>query len=64
VLGVHTLADDAGTAILAGVYAVRFGLTVSDLAETWAPYLTVSEGIKLTAQSFTTDVEMLSCSAA
>jgi mercuric reductase len=64
VLGVHTLADDAGTAILAGVYAVRFGLTVSDLAETWAPYLTMSEGIKLTAQSFTTDVEMLSCCAA
>jgi mercuric reductase len=46
------------------VYAVRFGLTVSDLAETWAPYLTMSEGIKLTAQSFTTDVEMLSCCAA
>ncbi len=64
VLGVHALADDAGDAILAGVYAVKFGLTVSDLAGTWAPYLTMSEGIKLTAQSFTTDVEMLSCCAA
>jgi len=64
VLGVHALADDAGDAILAGVYAVKFGLTVSDLAETWAPYLTMSEGIKLTAQSFTTDVELLSCCAA
>lgn len=64
VLGVHALADNAGDAILAGVYAVKFGLTVSDLAETWAPYLTMAEGIKLTAQSFTTEVEMLSCCAA
>jgi len=64
VLGVHALADDAGDAILAGVYAVKFGLTVSDLAGTWAPYLTMSEGIKLTAQSFMTGVEMLSCCAA
>ncbi len=64
VLGVHALADDAGDAILAGVYAVRFSLTVTDLADTWAPYLTMAEGIKLTAQSFTTDVELLSCCAA
>jgi mercuric reductase len=64
VLGVHALADNAGDVILAGVYAVRFGLTVNDLAGTWAPYLTMAEGIKLTAQSFTTEVEMLSCCAA
>jgi mercuric reductase len=64
VLGVHALADNAGDVILAGVYAVKFGLTVSDLADTWTPYLTMAEGIKLTAQSFTTDVEMLSCCAA
>jgi mercuric reductase len=64
VLGVHALAGNAGEAILAGVYAVKFGLTVEDLADTWAPYLTVAEGIKLTAQSFTTEVEMLSCCAA
>ena len=37
VLGVHALADNAGEAILAGVYAVKFGLAVSDLADTWAP---------------------------
>jgi len=64
VLGAHAVADNAGEAILAGVYAVKFGLTVQDLAETWAPYLTMSEGLKLTAQSFSTDVEMLSCCAA
>ncbi|MGH2603983.1 MAG: mercury(II) reductase, partial [Dehalococcoidia bacterium] len=64
VLGVHALAENAGDVILAGVYAVKIGMTVQELADIWAPYLTMAEGIKLTAQSFTTDVEMLSSSAA
>ena len=64
ILGVHAIAANAGDVILAGVYAVKFGLTVQDLADTWAPYLTMSEGIKLTAQTFTTDVDKLSCCAA
>jgi mercuric reductase len=64
VLGVHALARGAGDAILAGVYAIKTGMMVDDLAETWAPYLTISEGLKLTAQSFTTSVKMLSCCAA
>lgn len=64
VLGIHAIAADAGEIILAGVYAVKFGLTVQDLADTWAPYLTMSEGIKLAAQAFKTDPAMLSCCAA
>jgi mercuric reductase len=64
VLGVHALADGAGDLILAGVYAIKFGLTVSDLANTWAPYLTMSEALKLVAQSFTTPIDQLSCCAA
>ena len=64
VLGIHGLARSAGEVILAGVYAVKFGLTVSDLADTWAPYLTMAEALKLTAQTFTADVERLSCCAA
>ncbi len=51
VLGVHAVAEGAGL-ILAGVYAIKFGLTVDDLATTWAPYLTMSESLKLVAQSF------------
>lgn len=50
--------------ILAGVYAVRFGLTVNDLATTWVPYLTMSEALRLVAQSFTTPVDQLSCCSA
>ena len=64
VLGVHAIAANAGDVILAGVYAVKFGLTIQDLADTWAPYLTMAEGIKLTAQTFTVDVDKLSCCAA
>ncbi|WP_243638185.1 mercury(II) reductase [Rubrobacter taiwanensis] len=64
VLGVHAVGDSAGEIILAGVYAVKFGLTVRDLAETWAPYLTMSEGIRLAAQAFGRDVSKLSCCAA
>jgi mercuric reductase len=64
VLGVHALADGAGEVILAGVYAIKFGLTVDDLANTWAPYLTMSEALKLVAQSFKGDVKKLSCCAA
>ncbi|MGH2751850.1 MAG: mercury(II) reductase [Actinomycetota bacterium] len=64
VLGVHAVMPNAGEVILAGVYAVKFGLSVQDLADTWAPYLTMAEGLKLTAQTFSSDVSMLSCCAA
>jgi mercuric reductase len=64
ILGVHVLADHAGDVILAAVYAVKFGLTVNDLADTWAPYLTMGEALKLAAQSFDRDVAKLSCCSA
>ncbi|HEX6231566.1 MAG TPA: mercury(II) reductase [Jiangellaceae bacterium] len=64
VLGVHMLADGAGDVIQAAVYAIKFGLTVTDLAESWSPYLTMAEGLKLAAQGFTRDVSKLSCCAA
>jgi mercuric reductase len=63
-LGVHVVAENAGDVIHAGVLAVKFGLTVRDLAETLAPYLTMAEGLKLAAQSFGRDVSKLSCCAA
>ncbi|MGH3286710.1 MAG: mercury(II) reductase, partial [Streptosporangiaceae bacterium] len=55
VRGVHAVADGAGEMITAGVYAIRSGMTVQDLAGTWAPYLTVSEALRLAAQSFSRD---------
>jgi mercuric reductase len=62
--GVHAVADGAGEMITAGVYAIRAGMTVSALAGTWAPYLTMSEALRLAAQSFSRDVTRLSCCAA
>ena len=64
VLGVHVVAENAGDVIYAGVLAVRFHLTVRDLTDTFAPYLTMSEGLKLAAQSFSRDTARLSCCAA
>jgi mercuric reductase len=46
------------------VYAIRAGMTVQDLAGTWAPYLTMSEALRLAAQPFRRDVTRLSCCAA
>ncbi|WP_298211461.1 mercury(II) reductase [Ferrimicrobium sp.] len=63
VLGIHLLADGAADAILAGVYALEANFTVDQLASIWAPYLTMSEAIRLGAQSFTRDIGMLSCCA-
>ena len=62
--GVHAVADGAGEMITAGVYAIRAGMTASELAGTWAPYLTMSEALRLAAQSFSRDVTRLSCCAA
>jgi len=64
VLGIHLAAANAGDAVLAATYALEAGMTVDQIASTWAPYLTMAEGIKLAAQSFRTDVAKLSCCAA
>lgn len=63
-LGVHVLAEGAGEVVQAGVYALMAGLTVTGIAEAFHPYLTMAEGLKLAAQTFTRDVTRLSCCAA
>jgi mercuric reductase len=63
VVGVTLVAPNAGDAILAAVYAVKHRMTVDEMADTWAPYLTVGEGLRLAAQTFTGDVTLLSCCA-
>jgi len=63
-LGAHVLAAEAGEVIQEATFAVRFGLTVQDLADTFHPYLTMVEGLKLAALTFKKDVSKLSCCAA
>ncbi len=64
ILGAHILAESAGEVILSAIYGIKFHLTITDLAETFHPYLTMAEGMKLAAQTFTRDVAKLSCCAA
>lgn len=63
VLGVHILAQEASEVIHQGVLILRYGMTVQEVAEKIDVYPTMSEMIKLCAQSFFKDVEMLSCCA-
>ncbi|MBI4538971.1 MAG: mercury(II) reductase [Gemmatimonadetes bacterium] len=64
IVGAHILAAEAGEMITEPALAIRFGLTIEDLTSSFHPYLTLSEGIKLAAQTFTKDVTRLSCCAA
>lgn len=64
IIGAHILAAEAGEMIAEPALAIRFGLTIEDLTGTFHPYLTLSEGIKLAAQTFDRDVSKLSCCAA
>lgn len=62
-LGAHILAPEGADCIQTAVLAIKFGLTVEQLAETIFPYLTTVEGLKLAAQTFAKDVAKLSCCA-
>ncbi|MBI4010293.1 MAG: mercury(II) reductase [Candidatus Aenigmarchaeota archaeon] len=59
--GVHILAPHAADLIHEGTLAVKFGLTVDDIIDTVHVFPTLSEAIKLAAQSFYKDVSKLSC---
>ena len=62
-LGVQAVAAEAGELIQSAALALRARMTVADLAEQLFPYLTMVEGLKLAAQTFTKDVKQLSCCA-
>lgn len=62
-LGVQAVTEDAGELIQTAVMALRARMTVQDIADELFPYLTMVEGLKLCAQTFTRDVRQLSCCA-
>ncbi|HCT59527.1 MULTISPECIES: mercury(II) reductase [Acidobacterium] len=62
-LGVQVVASQAGELIQTAALAIRVQMTVHDLANQLFPYLTMVEGLKLAAQTFTKDVTQLSCCA-
>ncbi|ARV12345.1 mercury(II) reductase [Gilvibacter sp. SZ-19] len=62
-IGARVIAPEGGELIQQLSIAIKFGITVKDLAESFYPYLTLSEGIKLAAITFGKDVSKLSCCA-
>ena len=63
ILGVHVVGSNAGDVIQTATLAIKHGLAAADLVESFAPYLTMAEGLKLAALAFDRDVATLSCCA-
>jgi mercuric reductase len=62
-LGVQAVTSQAGELIQTAALAIHARMTVHELADQLFPYLTMVEGLKLAAQTFTKDVSKLSCCA-
>jgi mercuric reductase len=62
-IGVQAVAPEAGELIQTAAIAIRARMTVRELSEQLFPYLTMVEGLKLAAQTFSRDVKQLSCCA-
>lgn len=62
-MGVQLLAHEGGEIIQSAALAICNKMTVKALAEQLFPYLTMVEGLKLCAQTFSADVKSLSCCA-
>jgi len=63
VMGVHIVSPLAADIIHEAALAVKHHLTIYDLEEMVHVYPTISEAIKMVAQTFTKDVSRLSCCA-
>jgi len=61
IVGIHILAPHAADIIHEATLAVKFKLTIDDIIDTVHVFPTLSEAIKLAAQSFYKDISKLSC---
>ncbi len=62
-LGAQVVAHEGSEVIQSAAIAMHAKMTTTTLATKLFPYLTMSEGLKLCAQTFSTDVKKLSCCA-
>ena len=62
-IGAQILSAEAGEMIQTAAMAIRNNMTIDDIANMLFPYLTMVEGLKLTAQTFNKDINQLSCCA-
>lgn len=62
-IGARIVAPEGSELTMELSLAIRYGITVKELASALHPYLTLAEGVKLAAMSFTKDVKKMSCCA-
>lgn len=62
-LGAQILSAEAGEMIQTAAMAIQNKMIIDDIANMLFPYLTMVEGLKLTAQTFNKDIKQLSCCA-
>ncbi|MGH2643082.1 MAG: mercury(II) reductase [Chitinophagaceae bacterium] len=62
-LGARIVAPEGGELMMELSLAIKYGITVAELSQSFHPYLTLGEGIKLAAIAFGKDVTRLSCCA-
>jgi mercuric reductase len=61
ILGIHILSVNAADLIHEGVMIIKNHMTLDDVISTLHVFPTLSEAIKLTAQSFKRDISIISC---
>lgn len=62
-LGARILAPESSELLMEAALAIKFGIRTEQIKEMFHPYLTLGEGIKLAAITFSKSVEELSCCA-
>jgi len=62
-VGASILAPEGGELLMELSMAIRYKIPISELSAMMHPYLTLSEAIKLAAQTFDKDIRKLSCCA-
>ncbi len=62
-IGARILASEGSELLMEAAMAIKFGITTEQIKDMFHPYLTLSEGIKLAALTFSKDIKELSCCA-
>jgi mercuric reductase len=62
-LGARIVASEGGELLMQLSMVIKYQIPVKEIVGMFCPYLTLSEGIKLAAMSFTVDVKKMSCCA-
>ena len=61
IVGIHIVSHNASEIIAEGALALRLGLKLDDIINTVHAFPTMSEALKIAAQSFRRDVTAMSC---